>query len=96
MSRPRRRTFKCASRPLAEAGILKRGRKIFLALAFEFFLRGFESRHARRDFLTLAREPIVSFVHCPSVGFDSYSANIGVSNWGVNWMKRLQDCDSGL
>ena len=45
------------------AGIFQRRRKIFLALAFEFFLGRLEARDARGDFLSLAREAFFLFGH---------------------------------
>ena len=50
----------------AAPGIAERGGVIFLALAFEFLLRGLEARDACCDFLALTREPVFLFVHRPS------------------------------
>ena len=43
--------------------VLKRGDEIFLALALEFFLRGFEVCHAYGDFFPLPSEAILRFGH---------------------------------
>jgi hypothetical protein len=66
---------------------LQRGRAVFLPLTFEFFLRGFEGRYTRRDFLALAREPVVPFAHAhplnlirvPSSLASAIEARIGLS-----------------
>jgi hypothetical protein len=60
--RPERRAFN--SRPdIFMPGVLQRGREIFLALAFEFFLRGFEAGNARNDFFPLQSGVIWLFGH---------------------------------
>jgi hypothetical protein len=43
--------------------IVQCGREVFLTLAFEFFLRGFEAGHPSSNFFALAREAIVSIFH---------------------------------
>jgi hypothetical protein len=43
--------------------IRQRGDEIFLALAFEFFLRGFEVCHACCDFFPLASQSILIHAH---------------------------------
>ena len=43
--------------------IFERADEIFVTLASEFFLSGFEACHTRGNFLALAREPIVPFAH---------------------------------
>jgi len=40
------------------ARVFKRGHTVFLALLFEFFLRGLEACKARRDFFALAQTPV--------------------------------------
>lgn len=61
--RPERRTFERAARPFAVARVFERGDEIFIALASEFFLGGFEACHARCDLVALARQPVVLFTH---------------------------------
>jgi hypothetical protein len=43
--------------------IVQCGREVFLALAFEFFLCGFEGGHPSSNFFALACEAIVSIFH---------------------------------
>lgn len=52
------------------ARIFQRRDEIFLALASEFFLRGFEVRDAARDFFPLGSGAILLFGHTHL--FDSY------------------------
>jgi hypothetical protein len=60
--RPERRAFN--SRPdIFMPGVLQRGHEIFLALAFEFFLRGFEAGNARDDFFPLQSGVVWLFGH---------------------------------
>ena len=73
------------------ARIFQRRDKIFLALAFEFFLGGFEVCHAGGDLFTLLCEPVLQFGHAHP--FDSCPNTIGGGDWGVNWETALQDCD---
>jgi hypothetical protein len=80
-----------AARRFGVARIVQRRDKIFLAFAFEFFLRGPEVCNARCDFLTLLREAVVLFGHAHP--FESCPVPIGVRDWGANWEQALQDCD---
>ena len=57
----------CASRPECRPGLAQRRRIIFMAFPFEFLLRFPETRHACRDFGSLAREPFFLFRHRPSL-----------------------------
>jgi hypothetical protein len=74
------------------ARIFQRGDKIFLTLAFEFFLRGFEICDARDDFFPLQSGVVWLFGHAHPFG-DSCPACIGGRDWGANWEEALQDCD---
>jgi hypothetical protein len=61
--RPQRRAFHRMARVFAVAGAVQRGKEIFLALALESFLGGFEIRHARGDLFALARAAVLVLGH---------------------------------
>lgn len=71
------------------AGIFQGGDKIFLTLAFEFFLGGFEARDARRDFFPLQSEPVLLFGHsnpfesCPASIVFAIGARIGTRRYMI-------------
>jgi hypothetical protein len=72
-------------------GVFQRGHEIFVALAFEPCLRGFEACNAGGDFFPLQSGVVWLFGHAHP--FDSCSTAIGGCDWGVNWEEALQDCD---
>ena len=73
------------------AGIVQRGDKKFLALAFEFFLRCLEVCNPCCDFFPLPGDPLLLFGHAHPF-FESCLTRIGGSNWGANWGAALRDC----
>jgi len=59
-------------------GLLQRRCEILFTLALEFYLGGFEARHARSDFFAFRRKHVLLFGHaCP---FDSCPASMVVAN----------------
>jgi hypothetical protein len=66
--------------------VFQRRDEIFLALAFESFLRCFETCHAGHDFFPLGSGVVQLFGHAhPFDSPDSHSAPIGGRDWGANW-----------
>ena len=77
--------------------VFQRRYEIFLALAFESFLRCFETCHAGHDFFPLGSGVVQLFGHAhPFDSPDSHSAAIGGRDWGANWEMALRDCDCPL
>jgi hypothetical protein len=81
-------------RPLESASsrIRQRGDEIFVALAFEFFLGGFEGGDPHCDFFPLAREAIFPFGHAHPFLIRVPRSLVGL-DWGANWELALPDCD---
>jgi hypothetical protein len=86
-STPEPRSIESASSRIGE-----RGDEIFIALAFEFFLGGFESGDPHCDFFPLAREPIFTFGHAHPFLIRVPPSLVGL-DWGANWELALPDCD---
>jgi hypothetical protein len=70
----------------------KRGDEIFVALAFEFFLGGFEGGNPHCDFFPLAREAVFTFGHAHPFLIRVPPSLVGL-DWGANWELALPDCD---
>jgi hypothetical protein len=70
------------------ARIGKRGREIFVAFPFEFFLGGFEIRNAHCDFFPLLSEVVLLFDHVRPC--DSGPMLICGRDWGANWTRHCR------
>jgi hypothetical protein len=81
--RPEWYAFKRVTRMFRMPRVFHRCRKIFFALALEFFLGGFEIGYACGDFFPLPSEAILRFSHAHPF-FESCSTPIEVRDWGVN------------
>jgi hypothetical protein len=92
-SRPERRASGRVVRIFAAARVFQRLEKIFLALAFEFFLGRLETSHARGDLLAFPSAAVLLFGHAHP--FESCVISIDVRDWGANWDEALADCDCG-
>src|ERR1700692_1622299 len=82
-SRPERGALPHVARVFAVARIVQRGGAIFLALAPEFFLGGFEICHARGDLFALTSAAVFFLGHAHPL-FESCPARICLGDWAAN------------
>jgi hypothetical protein len=82
-------------RPFRSSRVGERGDEIFVALAFEFFLGGFEGGDPHCDFFPLAREAIFPFGHAHPF-LSRVPRSLVSLDWGANWETASPHCDGDV